>query len=150
MLREVIEGIKNVYDGPLWVRLSVRDYAEGEMILADWIQVVQWLEELGIDCVDVSTGGLVNTVPTIPIYQGYQTPFASAFKKAVPNMPIATVGLLDNPGLCEHLLQAGEADLIMEGRVLIRNVNWLSDAAKVLHDHDYKEYNNSYQRGQVT
>ena len=47
------------------------------------------------------------------------------------------------------LLQTGQADLIQVGRGLIRNVNWLADAAETLHDHNFQVYNNSYKRGQV-
>lgn len=45
-------------------------------------------------------------------------------KQAV-NIPVATVGLLDSPDLAEYILQTKQADLILKGRVLLCNINWL-------------------------
>ncbi|MDQ0222245.1 oxidoreductase [Streptococcus moroccensis] len=149
LLKEILEGVKTVFTGPIWVRLSIKDYAPGETTIEEWQEVARWLEELGVACIDVSTGGVINASPDIPVYQGYQVPFATDIKQAVSDAAVAAVGLLDNPGLCEHILQTGQADLIMQGRALIRNVNWLADAAEILHDKDYQPYNHSYVRGQV-
>lgn len=99
-------------------------------------------------CLDISTGGLMDVKPNIPIYGGYQATFSAQIKQAV-SIPVTAVGLLHNPELGEYLLQTGQADLIQVGRGLIRNVNWLADAAETLHDHDFQVYNNSYKRGQV-
>ncbi|MBP8693867.1 MAG: NADH:flavin oxidoreductase/NADH oxidase, partial [Enterococcus sp.] len=67
-------------------------------------------------------------------------------KQAV-TIPVVAVGLLDNPGLCESLLQTGQVDLVAIGRGLIRNTNWLADAATGLHDQEFKVFNGSYARG---
>ena len=101
----------------------------------------------GIDCIDVSTGGLLDKKPNIPVRPGYQVPYTTAMKEAI-SIPVSAVGLLDNPGLCEHILQTNQADLILQGRALIRNVNWLADAAEELRDTNFEVYNHSYQRGQ--
>ncbi len=145
-LKETILKIREVYKKPLWVRLSVHAYCETQNSLEDWIQVVKWLEELGVNCVDISTGGVINVKPTIPVFDGFQSGFAAKIKEKV-SIDIATVGLLDNFGLCEYLLQNNHADLILQGRSLLRNINWLNDAAKHLHDKNFKPYNEAYARG---
>ena len=149
-LKEIIEGVKTVFCGPIWVRLSATAYDETgtQNTLQDYQQIAKWLEELGVACLDISTGGLMDVKPNIPIYGGYQATFSAQIKQAV-SIPVTTVGLLHNPELGEYLLQTGQADLIQVGRGLIRNVNWLADAAESLHDHDFQVYNNSYKRGQV-
>ena len=149
-LKEIIEGVKTVFCGPIWVRLSATAYDETgtQNTLQDYQQIAKWLEELGVACLDISTGGLMDVKPNIPIYGGYQATFSAQIKQAV-SIPVTTVGLLHNPELGEYLLQTGQADLIQVGRGLIRNVNWLADAAETLHDHDFQVYNNSYKRGQV-
>lgn len=83
----------------------------------------------------------------MPIHAGYQVPFATQIKEAV-SIPVTAVGLLDNPGLCEFLLQTNQTDLVAIGRGLIRNTNWLADAAKELKERDFQVYNHSYFRGQ--
>ncbi len=45
---------------------------------------------------------VVDKKPNIPIYDGYQVSFAAAIKQVV-DIPVAAVGLLDNPDLCEYL-----------------------------------------------
>ena len=149
-LKEIIEGVKTVFCGPIWVRLSATAYDETgtQNTLQDYQQIAKWLEELGVTCLDISTGGLMDVKPNIPIYGGYQATFSAQIKQAV-SIPVTTVGLLHNPELGEYLLQTGQADLIQVGRGLIRNVNWLADAAETLHDHNFQVYNNSYKRGQV-
>ncbi|MGT2833130.1 NADH:flavin oxidoreductase/NADH oxidase [Streptococcus halotolerans] len=150
-LKEVIEEIKKVFLKPIWVRLSMSAYDETgvQNTIKDYQQLGKWLEELGVACLDISTGGLMNVGPNIPIHSGYQASFTAKMKEAV-SIPVTAVGLLDNPGLAEYLLQNGQADLILLGRGILRNVNWLADAAAILHDHDYEVYNHSYKRGQVT
>ena len=102
----------------------------------DWKTIGKWLEKGGIDCIDVSTGGLPDKKSNIPVRPGYQVPYTTAMKEAVSS-PGSAVGLLDNPGLCEHILQTNQADLILQGRALIRNVNWLAEAAEELHDTNF-------------
>lgn len=147
---ELLPRLKEVFSGAIWVRLSMTAYDETgvENTLADWQTIGSWLERDGADPLDISTGGLLAVRPNIPIYGGYQAPFTAKMKEAV-SIPCTAVGLINEPALAEHLLQTGQADLIEVGRGLIRNVNWLAEAAEALHDHDFKVYNNSYQRGQV-
>ncbi|MDY4511651.1 NADH:flavin oxidoreductase/NADH oxidase [Streptococcus hyovaginalis] len=149
-LKEIIENIKVVFSKPIWVRLSVTAYDETgvQNTLEDYQQIGRWLEELGVACLDISTGGLMDVRPNIPIHGGYQAPFTAKMKESL-NIPVTAVGLLNSPELAEYLLQNQQADLIQVGRGLIRNTNWLAEAAEMLHDHQFKVYNNSYQRGQV-
>lgn len=150
LVGELLPRLKEVFSGAIWVRLSMTAYDETgvENTLEDWQTIGSWLERDGADALDISTGGLLAVRPNIPIYGGYQAPFTAKMKEAV-SIPCTAVGLINETALAEHLLQTGQADLIEVGRGLIRNVNWLADAAETLHDHDFKVYNNSYQRGQV-
>lgn len=90
----------------------------------------------------------MNVKPNIPLYDGYQVQFASALK-AASDLSVAAVGLLDNPGLCEYLVQTKQVDLILQARALLRNPNWVMKAATALHDHDYQAYNASYERARL-
>lgn len=149
LLHEVALGMREVFDGSLWTRLSLTDYQPSgqQNTIEEWQKVGTWLERDGVDCLDISTGGLFDVTPNIPVHPGYQTPYAAAMKQAV-NIPVATVGLMTEPGLCEYVLQNEQADLIMEGRVLLRDANWLAKAAVELHDHDFKAFSESYWRGE--
>lgn len=147
-LHEIIGQVTKNFAGPIWTRLSVTDYTDQQNSIVDWQQVGKWLEKDGIQLLDISTGGLLQKKPDFPVHDGYETRFATMMKKAV-EIPVSTVGLLDNPGLAEYILQNNQADLIMEGRALLRNPNWVVKAAKALHEHDLRKYtfNDSYFRG---
>lgn len=145
-LAEIIAEIRQFYQGSLWVRLSLTDYAPaGEQnSLAEWQKVARWLEEAGVDCLDVSTGGLLDTAPH-QIYPGYQVPYTRALKEVV-NLPVTAVGLLDQAALSEYLLQSNQADLILIGRGFLRNTQYLRQAAKELSEKNFAVYNHSYFR----
>lgn len=149
IVREVTEIVKDNFSGPIWVRLSLTDYADdgNENSIDDWRQVGKWLETADVELIDVSTGGLLPVGPNFPVHDGYQTRFATELKRSV-DIDVSTVGLLDNPGLAEYILQNNQADLIMQGRALLRNTNWLNDAAKELHDKKFTAFDASYGRGQ--
>lgn len=150
LLHEIVAAIREEFTGSLWTRLSLTDYmpAGQQTSLSEWQRVAQWLERDEVDLLDASTGGLFPKKPDFPIHDGYQTRFATKLKHAV-EIPVATVGLLDNPGLCEYILQNRQADLIMEGRALLRNPNWVAFADVALHDHELKRdtFSHSYYRG---
>ena len=147
-LKAVLGSIQANFNGAVWVRLSLSDYVANQNSLSDWQTVGQWLAADGAQLIDASTGGLFPKMRDFPIHDGYQTRFATAMKAAV-DLPVSTVGFLDNPGLAEYILQNQQADLIFEGRALMRNPNWVAYADKALHDHDLQDhaYNPSYVRG---
>ena len=149
ILREIIDGIKAQVALPIWVRISADAYDETgqQNTIEDWQQMARWMEEQGVVAIDVSTGGILSKKPNIPVHAGFQTPYATKIKEAVA-IDVITVGLIDDPGLAEFILQTNQADAVMIGRAILRNTNWLNDAAVSLHDHEFKPYNNSYVRGQ--
>lgn len=149
-VKEMLPDVKEAFGGPVWMRLSLTAYDQTgqQNTIEEYQQIGKWLEEDGIDCIDVSTGGLLDTTPNIPIFAGYQVAYTQKMKEAV-SIPVTAVGLIHEPVLAEYLLQSDQADLIEVGRALIRNSNWVVDAAKMLHDKNFAIYNNSYQRGQL-
>src|SRR5262249_58621685 len=62
-------------DLPVFVRLSATDWAEGGWDVEQSVVLAGRLKELGIDLIDVSSGGLVPKA-RIPVGKGYQVPLA--------------------------------------------------------------------------
>lgn len=147
-LKEVIEGIKEVYEGNLWVRISADEYHEKGNTLNDFIQICKWMKELKVDLVDVSGGGVIDVRP-FKIYAGYQVERASILKKET-GVKVGVVGLLNDAILDEFILENGMADVICLGRPLLYNPNWLYKAAEELKDKDgVQAYNETYERGRT-
>lgn len=129
ILRQVIDAIRSVWDGPLLVRVSAEDYAEDGTTMEDFIVFSRWMKSQGVDLVDVSTGGVVPAA--IHVFPGYQVSHAEAIKHGA-NIPTGAVGLITTAVQAEEILQNNRADLIFLARVLLRDPYWSLHAAKEL------------------
>jgi 2,4-dienoyl-CoA reductase-like NADH-dependent reductase (Old Yellow Enzyme family) len=67
----------------------------------------------------------------VPAAPGFQVPFADAVRKRV-GLATGAVGLITTPEQAETILQAGSADLVLLGRVLLRDPYFPLKAAKAL------------------
>ncbi|AEV15362.1 MAG: NADH:flavin oxidoreductase/NADH oxidase [Thermus sp.] len=115
---------------PLLVRVSATDWAEGGWGLPDTLAFAERLKALGVDLLDCSSGGVVPGV-RVPAAPGFQVPFADAVRKRV-GLATGAVGLITEAFQAETLLQAGSADLVLLGRVLLRDPYFPLRAAKAL------------------
>ncbi|WP_038048653.1 NADH:flavin oxidoreductase/NADH oxidase [Thermus caliditerrae] len=129
---QVAQAVREVVppELPLLVRVSATDWAEGGWGLEDTLAFAERLKALGVDLLDCSSGGVVPGVK-VPVAPGFQVPFADAVRKRV-GLRTGAVGLLTTPEQMETLLQAGSADLILLGRVLLRDPYFPLRAAKAL------------------
>jgi len=132
LLREVVAAVRAVCaeDLPLLVRLSATDWAEGGWNPEESVALCKDLRALGVDLVDVSSGGLVPRTQ-IPVGPGYQVPFARQIRTA-SGIPTAAVGLITEPRQAQGILAEGDADLVLLGRELLRNPRWPLLAAQEL------------------
>ncbi|PLR76409.1 NADPH dehydrogenase NamA [Bacillus sp. V3-13] len=128
-LREVIDAVKTVWDGPLFVRVSASDYHEEGLNVDDYVMFSKWMKEQGIDLIDVSSGALVPA--SIKAFPGYQVPFADKIKHEA-DIPTGAVGLITTGIQAEEILQNNRADLIILARALLRDPYWPRTAAREL------------------
>ena len=128
-LREIIEAIKTVWNGPLFVRISASDYHEHGLTVEDYVQMGKWMKEQGIDLIDVSSGAVVPA--NIHTYPGYQVKFAEQIKLKA-SILTGAVGLITSGLQAEEILQNERADFIFIGRELLRDPYWARTAAKEL------------------
>lgn len=128
-LREVIEAVKAVWDGPLFVRVSAHDYHDEGLTAEDYAEMGKWMKEQGVDLIDVSSGAVVPA--RINSYPGYQVKFSETIK-AGANIQTGAVGLITSGLQAEEILQNGRADLIFIARELLRDPYWPRTAAKEL------------------
>lgn len=129
LLSEVIDAVKSVWDGPLFVRLSADEYAEQGNRLEQSIEISRNLKAQGVDLVDCSSGGVVPA--QINIYPGYQVNLADQIRNQA-GIATGAVGLITTVVQAEEILGNGCADLIFLGRELLRNPYWVFEAAKQL------------------
>lgn len=128
-LKETITAVKEVWDGPLFVRISANDYLEGGMDPEQYIEMTQWMKQDGVDLIDVSSGAVAPA--RIKAFPGYQVPFSDTIKHGA-DIPTGAVGLILSPAQADEIIQNDRADLIFLGRELLRDPYWPRTAAKEL------------------
>ncbi len=129
LLTDVYHAIKQNYDGVITVRLSVEEYAQGGHHISDYVQLSKQLEQLGIDAISVSTGGVVGNV-TYPVGPNYQVDFATQIKQAV-KIPVFVAGKIDTLNDTQDALSTG-IDMVLNGRQALRNPYFALSYAKEL------------------
>ncbi|MFD0587398.1 NADPH dehydrogenase NamA [Paenibacillus sp. GCM10027627] len=129
LLREVIDAVRSVWDGPLFVRVSANEYGEGGNGIEETIRYANWMKEQDVDLIDASSGGVFPVKPDV--YPGYQVPYSEAIRQAA-EIPTAAVGLITSGLQAEEVLRNKRADLIAVGRSLLRNPFWALTAAEQL------------------
>src|SRR4030095_11429424 len=109
---EVVRGVRRHWPEhkPLFLRISAVD--ETGWTIEDSIALARKLFDNGVDVIDCSSGGMLDTRPAnaAPICYGYQVQYAQAIPHGtgVKNM---AVGMIVHADQAEAILQAGEAEL---------------------------------------
>jgi 2,4-dienoyl-CoA reductase-like NADH-dependent reductase (Old Yellow Enzyme family) len=114
---------------PLLVRISASDWVEGGWTIADSVRLAGELKRLGVDLVDASSGG--NLTTPIPAEPGYQVPFAAAIREGA-GIPTGAVGLITQAKQADAIVGAGQADIVLLARELLRDPYWPLHAATEL------------------
>lgn len=111
---------------PLFLRISATDWLEDEPSIPeswkieDTIRLADVLADMGVDLLDVSSGGL-HPKQKVKAGPGYQAPFAKAVKeKLVDRLAVGTVGTITNGKQANQLLEEG-LDLAIVGRMFQKN-----------------------------
>ena len=128
-LQEVIEAVKSVWDGALFVRVSANEYHSNGLTVEDYTSYCTRMREQGVDVIDVSSGGVVPA--RINIYPGYQVPLSEQIKHR-SNVSTGAVGLITSGLQAEEIIQSERADLIFIARALLRDPYWPRTAAQEL------------------
>jgi len=132
LVREVVSAVRAEWPErlPLLIRLSATDWVDGGWSVDETVELCRAVKGLGVDLIDVSTGGMVPTAQ-IPVGPGFQTEFAERIRREV-GIPTAAVGLITSPAQADHIVRSGQADLVMLGREVLRDPYWPLHAAQAL------------------
>lgn len=129
LLLAVTDAVREVWDGPLFVRISATDWLEGGWSIDDSVKLARLLVDHGVDLIDTSSGS--NAPADIPIGPGYQVPLAQKIHDKV-DILVGAVGLITDPVQAESILQQEQADAVLLGRVALREPHWPQRAAAEL------------------
>lgn len=122
---------------PLFFRVSATDWLGGDTedarpgwTVDDTVELAVRLKMLGVDLMDVSTGGSAPDAK-IPVGPGYQVPFAARVRKEA-EIPTAAVGMITEADQAEDIIAGEQADAVFLARELLRNPTWIRQAADQL------------------
>ncbi len=119
---------------PVSVKLNSADFQKGGFDFEDSLQVARWLEEAGVDLLEISGGSYEQPLmmdldgmeavedqkvaPSTAAREAYFVDFAKAMKAELKKMPLMVTGGFRTRAAMEHALSTGAADLIGLGRPL--------------------------------
>lgn len=109
-------------DLPLFVRISATDWAPGGWDIEQSVELSRRLKGLGVDLIDVSTGGNLPTA-RIPVAKRYQVPCSRRIRDDA-DIPTGAVGLITDPKEGDEIVTGGDADIVLVGRELLREPYW--------------------------
>ncbi|MDW0091968.1 FAD-dependent oxidoreductase [Clostridioides difficile] len=121
--KEVLDSVrKAVGPGfPVEFRMSGSELFEGGYDLDYGIEIAKLLESR-VDLLHVSAGtyqrGFAVTHPSMFLEHGCNVYLAEEIKKHV-NIPVATIGALNDPEMMEEIIASGKADVIYMARALL-------------------------------
>ena len=129
---EVAAAVRDAWPAelPLFIRLSVVDWAPGGIGIDDSIQVSQWLKDVGVDLIDCSSGAVVpgESIPEAPLYHAE---FARLIRTSA-EIPTSAVGRITTAEEADDALRSGAADLAFIGRSMLKDPYWPRRAADAL------------------
>jgi 2,4-dienoyl-CoA reductase-like NADH-dependent reductase (Old Yellow Enzyme family) len=132
LLLQVTERLRAVIpkELPLFVRISATDWMPGGWDCDQSVELSKHLKRLGVDLVDVSSGG---TAPTakIPMQKGYQVPFARRIREEA-DIRTGAVGMITEPDHANEIITGGDANMVLIAREFLREPYWALKAARDL------------------
>jgi len=121
--KEIVQEIRKRMrpEFPLSFKISAVEFVKGGLDVEESIQILKILMEAGVDMIQVSAGN--DATPEWicqPMFmeKACLSGFAGEIKKNV-NLPIMTVGRINDPLIADEIIEKGIADLIGIGRGLL-------------------------------
>ncbi|TPG45559.1 NADH:flavin oxidoreductase/NADH oxidase [Rhodanobacter glycinis] len=136
LVREIVSAVREVWPAelPLWLRVSATDWAPADgprgWDVEQSVQLAQQVKPLGVDLIDVSSGGLLPHVK-IPLAPGYQVPFAARIRHEA-GIATGAVGMITEAEQAAAIVANGEADVVLIARESLRDPYFPRRAAQLL------------------
>ncbi|MGB7848778.1 MAG: NADH:flavin oxidoreductase/NADH oxidase [Candidatus Acidiferrum sp.] len=132
LLLRVTKAVREIWpeQQPLFVRISATDWKEDGWEIQQSVELCRRLKGLGVDLVDVSSGGIVPGL-RIPVGPGYQVGFAATIRRE-SSIATGCVGMITDPAQAETIIATGQADIVLLAREMLRDPYWPRHAAQAL------------------
>ncbi|MFC4437532.1 MULTISPECIES: NADH:flavin oxidoreductase/NADH oxidase [Natrialbaceae] len=123
LVREVTAAVRDVWPDtkPVFVRISGTDWLDDRPSwdLEQSVRLARELDQLGVDLVDVSSGGL-HPEQNAPVGPNFQVPLAERIGEET-DVAAGAVGGITEPEQADALVRNERADLVLVGREFLRD-----------------------------
>jgi 2,4-dienoyl-CoA reductase-like NADH-dependent reductase (Old Yellow Enzyme family) len=129
---EIVAAVRDIWPEslPLFLRISATDWVEGGWTIEDSVELARRVKPMGVDLIDCSSGAMVPWAK-IPVAPGFQVPFAARIRREA-GIATGAVGMITEPAQANAIIAAGEADMVLLAREMLRDPYWPAHAAKAL------------------
>jgi len=147
MLKEIISAIRDVWDKPLFLRISATDWLEDRdsWTLEDSIRLAKDVGPLGVDVIDVSSGGIHLDQNQPHTGANNQVPLAESIKHEA-EISVCAVGGIQSPSQADALIRNGRADFVAAARQFLREPYFGLNASRALNKKDQIYWPPQYER----
>ncbi len=133
-LTEIIQGIRYTLGPkfPICVRMNGTDFLEGGLELQDQVELAKYLEKLGVDALNVSSGMYESgwsIIEPSAMPEAWKKDLAKTIKANV-SIPVIAVNNLKHPEIAEKLLEDDVCDFIGIGRCHLTDPEFVNKAQR--------------------
>jgi 2,4-dienoyl-CoA reductase-like NADH-dependent reductase (Old Yellow Enzyme family) len=151
LLREVCEGVRAVWpdDKPIAVRISATDWLpeRESWDVAQSARLAAALADIGVDFLDVSSGGIHPDQQVPKTGPGYQAEYAETIRETIDGaLAVGTVGGITEPEYAEALLANDRTDMAIIGREHLRDPYFTLHAGREFDADNAPEWPDQYKR----
>ncbi|NLD38492.1 MAG: FAD-dependent oxidoreductase [Desulfatiglans sp.] len=120
---EVLDRVRSVVGNgfPIELRMSAEEYMAGGYNFTEAIEFAKLIQER-VDLIQVSTGAhtgnFEKTHPSSFMERGVNVHYAEEMKRHI-NIPVSTIGALNEPDMLEDIISTGKADAVVMARALL-------------------------------
>lgn len=125
---EIIMGIRYICgpNFPISVRIDGDEFVEGGITLEEAIKIARYLESIGIDALNVSSGtyeSAATIIEPISYPEGWKKHLSKSIKEHV-KIPVIACNAIKTPEIAEKLLKEKDCDFVALGRAQLADPNW--------------------------
>ncbi|USZ73676.1 NADH:flavin oxidoreductase/NADH oxidase [Natronosalvus halobius] len=144
---EIVSAVRDVWEKPLWLRISASDWLDDRdsWTVDDSIRLAQKLGPLGVDVIDVSSGGIHLDQDQPHTGPNNQVPLAEAIRDEA-DVGVCAVGGVKTPEQADALIRNNRADFVAVARQFLREPYLGLNAARKLNQRDSVYWPPQYER----
>ncbi|UYP01185.1 NAD(P)/FAD-dependent oxidoreductase [Oceanotoga sp. DSM 15011] len=127
-LTEIIMGIRHICgkDFPISVRIDGDEFIEGGIDINESIKIARYLESIGIDAINVSSGtyeSSITIIEPVSYKEGWKKHLSQSIKENI-KIPVIACDSIKRPEIAENLLETNNLDFVALGRAQLADPEW--------------------------